>query len=78
MATHQEATVLSVGGPGVEVEMDEAELGRKPKGLRGHKKDVKSDVIGAYDRCTGTLVLDTYDKLATGGVIAKVWSPKYR
>ena len=42
-----------VGGQGKEVEMDETELGRKPKGLHGHKKDVKSDVVGIYDRSTG-------------------------
>jgi len=34
----QGATVLSVGGPGVGAEMDEADLGRKAKGLHGHKK----------------------------------------
>ena len=49
VAEEQACSVLSVGGRDVEVEMDEAELGRKPKGLHGHKKNVKADVMGIYD-----------------------------
>jgi len=78
VANQQEATVTSLGGRGVEVEMDEAELGRKPKGLHGHKKDVKSDVIGAYDRSSGILILEIYDKLCAGEKSLRRFGPPKR
>ena len=63
VAEEQAANVLSLGGKDIEVEMDEAELGRKPKGLHGHQKCVKADVMGIYDRSSGLVVLDTYEKV---------------
>ena len=66
VANQQEATVLSVGGAGMEVEiwkwMRLSWVG-SPRGLHGHKKQVKSDIIVAYKRSSGVLLLETYDKL---------------
>ena len=78
VANEQAATVVTFGGKGKEVEKDETELGRKPNGLHGHKKDVKSDVIGIYDRSAGTIVLETFDKLMAGDDIERRFgTPRY-
>jgi len=50
------------GGRDVEVEADECEIGRKRKGLHGHDTDVKGDFRGIYDRSTGRLFIEAYDK----------------
>ena len=78
VANEQAATVTSLGGQGKEVEKDETELGRKPKGLHGHKKDVTSDVIGIYDRSIGIIVLETFDKVQAGDDIeCRFGPPRY-
>lgn len=51
------------GGKGLEVEADECEVGRKRKGLHGHETDVKGDFRGLFDRATGRLFVEAYDKV---------------
>ena len=52
-----------LGGPDVEVEADESELGRKKKALHGHYSTVLGDVRGVFERGTGQVVLELYEKL---------------
>ena len=37
----------------IEVEIDEIELGRKPNGPHGYKKDMKSDILEIFDKSSG-------------------------
>ena len=52
-----------LGGPYVEVAADESELGRKKKGLHGHDNTVLGNVRGVFERGTGRVVLELYEKL---------------
>ena len=61
----QDATVDVLGGRDLEVEADETEIGRKRKGLHGHEKQVLADVRGVFERGSGRLYLETFDKLAS-------------
>ena len=61
----QDATVDILGGPDMEVEADETEIGRKRKGLHGHDKQVLGDIRGVFERKTGKLYLETFDKLCS-------------
>ena len=51
------------GGKDKEVEADECEVGRKRKGLHGHDTDVKGDFRGIYERSSGRLFIEAYDKV---------------
>ena len=62
-ARHSES---DFGGKGFEVEADECEVGRKRKGLHGHETDVKGDFRGLFERATGRLFVEAYDKLKKG------------
>ena len=52
-----------LGGPDVEVEADETEIGRRKKGIHGHDNAVSGDVRGVFERVSGRVVLDVYEKL---------------
>ena len=45
------------------VESDECEVGRKRKGLHGRDSQVKGDFRGLYERHTGRLLVEAYQKL---------------
>ena len=49
-------------------------LAASPRACMG-TKDVKSDVIGIYDRSAGTIVLETFDKLMAGDDIERRFGP---
>ena len=59
-ATH---SVTPFGGKDVELEADECEVGRNRTGLHGHDADVKGDFRGLFERSTGRLFIEVYDKL---------------
>ena len=61
----QDAAEGVLGGPDMEVEADETEIGRKRKGLHGHGKQVLGDVRGVFERGSGKLFLETFDKLCS-------------
>ena len=52
-----------LGGQDLEVEAVESELGRKRKGLHGHEKQVLADIRGVFERKSGMLYLEAFDKL---------------
>jgi len=60
-ATHSDCEPF--GGEDIEVEADECEIGRKRKGLHGHDTDVKGDFRGLFERGTGRIFIEPYDKL---------------
>ena len=70
----QDATVDVLGGHDLEVEADETEIGRKRKGLHGHEKQVLADVRGVFERGTGKLYLEMFDKLCSDSDERAVWS----
>ena len=47
----------------MEVEADECEIGRKRKGFHGHETDVKGDFRGLFERASGRVFIEAYDKL---------------
>ena len=51
------------GGPDVEVEADETEIGRRKKVIHEHDNTVSGDVRGVFKRISGRIVLDVYEKL---------------
>ena len=53
----------SFGGRGLEVEADECEVGKKRKGIHGRDSDVKGDFRGLFERHTGRLFVEAYQKL---------------
>ena len=61
----QDASISVLGGRDVEVEADETEIGRKQKGLHGHDKSVLADVRGVFERGSGRVYLETFDKLCS-------------
>lgn len=63
-ASHSDS--LPFGGKDKEVEADECEIGRKRKGLHGHDTDVKGDFRGLFERETGRIFVEAYDKLKKG------------
>ena len=52
-----------LGGRDMEVEVDETEIGRRRKGLHVHESQVIADVRGVFERSTGKIFLETYEKL---------------
>ena len=66
---------LQVGGPGHVVEVDETEIGRRQKGIHGHKTSVKGDIWGCVDRSTGVLILEVYDKVKVGELWERRFGP---
>ena len=50
------------GGKDLEVEADECEVGRKRKGLHGRDSDVKGDFRGLFERHSGRLLVEAYEK----------------
>jgi len=52
------------GGKDCEVEADECEVGRKRKGLHGHDSDVKGDFRGLFERRSGRLFVEAYEKVS--------------
>jgi len=61
----QYASISVLGGRDMEVEADETEIGRKQKGLHGHEKSVLADVRGVFERASGRIYLETFDKLCS-------------
>ena len=61
----QDATVDVLGGDDLEVEADETEICRMRKGLHGHDKQVLADVREVFERGTGLLYLEMFDKLCS-------------
>jgi hypothetical protein len=51
------------GGKDAEVEADECEVGRKRKGLHGRDSDVKGDFRGLFERRSGRLLVEAYQKV---------------
>ena len=62
----EESRQRPLGGEDVEVECDETEIGRRQKGVHGHKKVVKGDIWGAVERCSGRVILFIFDEPTTG------------
>ena len=62
MSEDATANLCMVGGPGMSVEADETQFGRKRKGLKGHPTNVRMDLWGVVCRETGDLVLVPFDK----------------
>jgi len=60
-ATHSDASPF--GGKDEEVEADECEIGRKRKGLHGHDTAVKGYFRGLFERASGRIFIEPYDKL---------------
>ena len=60
-ASHSDS--LPFGGKDVEVEADECEIGRRGKGLHGLDTDVKGDFRGLFERGSGRVLIEAYDKL---------------
>jgi len=71
----EEASHQPVGGRDIEVECDETEIGRRQKGIHGHKKIVKGDVWGAVERDTGRVILEIYDKMKVQEVVERRFGP---
>ena len=59
----QAASGEVLGGPEVEVEADETEIGRKKKGIHGHDNRVIGDVRGVFERGSGRVFIELYEKL---------------
>ena len=57
---------VELGGHGVEVEVDESEIGRRRKGVVGHPATNRCDVRGIFVRSTKELYIEVYDKVAAG------------
>ena len=75
VANGLDAENLSVGGRGHFVEADETEIGRRQKGIHGHKTLVKGDIWGCVDRHTGVLILEVYDKVKAGDIWERRFGP---
>jgi len=60
-AKHSEQEAF--GGKDLEVEADECEVGRKRKGLHGRDSDVKGDFRGLFERRSGRLLVEAYEKV---------------
>ena len=60
-AAHSDCSLF--GGKDCEIEADECEIGRKKKGLHGHDTDVKGDFRGLFERASGRIFIEAYDKL---------------
>lgn len=71
----QAATLGILGGHDVEVEADETEIGRKKKGIHGHPTSVKADVRGVFERSTGRIWLDLFDKVRAGPEYKRRFGP---
>ena len=67
MRMQGEVEKLRVGGPGLIVEVDEMEFGRKKKGQFGKEADPKIFIWGCVCRETGGMVLVPYQKLDREG-----------
>jgi len=63
MRSEANGETVPFGGKDIEVEADECEIGRKRKGLHGHDTEVKGDFRGLFERGTGRLFIEPYDKL---------------
>ena len=64
-----------LGGRDIEVECDETEIGRRQKGIYGHKTVVKGDIWGAVERESGRIILELYDKCKQGEDIERRFGP---
>ena len=64
------------GGKDMEVESDECEIGRKRKGLHGHDTDVKGDFRGLFERSSGRIFVEAYEKTQKDSD-ETFWTPDY-
>lgn len=75
VAAHVEDSDTPMGGKDVVIELDEAEYGRKRKGVHGKCADPKVDIWGCLDRNTGRVILRAFEKLNTDASARRLKGP---